>query len=136
MSPPRRPRFFRKWIFCWARVVGSDSSQNRCPAYVVGTMEPIRAKAAIRRYFPAAKRTPPAICTAPLMRTSVSALSWSTPTLSLRGSVTASAFLAFPAGFQRASHPPTTKMDASSGRAILRESAMALSLPVFQGVTH
>ena len=60
MRPPRRPRFFRKCIFCWARVVGSDSSQNRCPAYVVGTMEPIRASAASRRYFPTARRTPAA----------------------------------------------------------------------------
>ena len=85
MRPPRRPRFFRKCIFCWARVVGSDSSQNRCPAYVVGTMEPIRASAASRRYFPTARRTPAPICTAPLIRTSVFASSWSTPTLSLRG---------------------------------------------------
>jgi len=32
--------FFKKWMRCAARFLSSVSSQNRCPAIVVGTREP------------------------------------------------------------------------------------------------
>ena len=33
-----------KWVRCWARVAGSVSSQNRCPAKVVGMMDPAQGE--------------------------------------------------------------------------------------------
>ena len=125
MRPPSRPRFFRKCIFCWARVVSSTSSQNRCPAYVVGMIEPIKTRDARRRNLPVANNVPATIWTAPFSRTSISVSSGTISTFSLRGAVTTSAFFAFPAGFRTASKPLRTKVAASKGRATRRDGAMA-----------
>ena len=51
IKPPRSPRFLRSWILFCARISSSASCQNLCPAYVVGTIEPIRTKAARRGNF-------------------------------------------------------------------------------------
>ena len=90
MSPPRRPRFFRKCTFCCGPSSGPTPPKTDARHTSSGRWSRSGPRRLCRRYFPTAKRTPPAICTAPLIRTSVSALSWSTPTLSLSGSVTAS----------------------------------------------
>jgi len=121
INPPRSPRFLRKWICCCARLASSASSQNRCPASVVGMSEPINAKAARRRNLPMASNAPPPTWTAPFNLTNVP-VSWgSAGSCSESGSVTASAALILPWGCRMASNPPPMNIEANKGRAMRRE---------------
>ena len=131
IRPPRRPRFFKKCTRCWARVSSSTSSQNRCPAYVVGMTDATSAHEARRRNFPRASNPPAPTWTIPFSRTRVAVSSGRAGNRVLSGSVTAAAALTLLSGDWIASNPPAMNMEANRGRAIRREILMPGFLPGF-----
>src|SRR5689334_19308819 len=86
------------------------------------------ANAAKRGKTPAANATPPAICTAPLKRTS-SDVDASTPAASAIGGATLDALGTFESGRCTASIPPYTNMPANIGRARECNTFMPSVLP-------
>jgi hypothetical protein len=121
IKPPRSPRFLRSWVCCWALLSASGSSQNRCPAYVVGAIEPIRASEARRGNFPMANRTPPPTWTIPFSLATVSGSSIRAPPSLAAGWAAGSRVLPAALGFRMAFQPSAMKIEAKRGRAIRRE---------------
>ena len=64
-----RPRFFRNWVRCCARRVGSSSRQNGWPATVVGTRLTASTPEATLGNQPIANMAPAATMVTPLART-------------------------------------------------------------------
>ena len=136
INPPRSPRFLRSWTRCWARLASSVSSQNRYPAYVVGTIEPMRASDARRGNFPIASRAPPPTWTMPLSLTNVRMSSRAKGSPSVGGGMTDSTGSPFPSGCRSASQPSAMKIEAKRGRAIRRERVTSCLYPPRHEPSH
>ena len=105
--PPIMARFLWNWIRCSLRVASSSSFQYECPAKVVGTSEPARAREARRGATPSASSPPAATCTAAFARTTSSSFSGSGATLRMLASSGPACSTRAP-GARRASKPSRT----------------------------
>ena len=115
---------------CCVRSCLSSVSQNRCPAYVVGSRLAAMASADTLGKRPRASIEPATSWTAPLIRTACSTSSGTKDARSARGRTTGSAAATFLSGCSTASRPWMMKIDASMGRATALSTAMTPACPV------